>query len=65
MTPKCCVTRFIDESGIEHSAELLLLSVYEAAAIELTSFNSLIFSELWRGRRGLEPATSAVICNAP
>jgi hypothetical protein len=41
MTAKrCAVSFFIDENGIEHCAEVLAESVYEAAALALKSFNA-------------------------
>jgi hypothetical protein len=40
MTARRCAVRFIDENGIEHSAEVIAESVYEAAALALKSFHA-------------------------
>jgi hypothetical protein len=40
MTARRCAVSFIDENGIEHCAEVLVESVYEAAALALKSFNA-------------------------
>jgi hypothetical protein len=40
MTARRCAVSFIDENGIEHCAEVLAESVYEAAALALKSFNA-------------------------